>query len=589
MVCATAAAALVCSVAKPRNWDDDAARRKAQYIYMESVNAQGTDRFDDYALLIGRAAQLDSTDYDINARWAYAALADQRNDSAVMERAYGYLKDRFYSDTTDYISGWMAGNIAMRNMRLDDAMRIWKTMDNAFPQMSQPSQDLARTYILSSYMGDSTAYGKALAIYDRMEEGTGKNLQLSSQKIRAYSIHNDSAAIRREVEELVAAAPKDSYVALFAGDNYRYLGDNDLAMKYYEISGRLDPSNGNAFIAQAQLYKEIGDSAAYDREVFRALKSENLEVEDKLGILHDYVATLYTDRSQESRIRELHAELERLHPGEPEIHNLFAAYLYEIGDYKGSAEELSYSVALQPANESAWTSWVQMLSLSGDSIQAIDQSHAGMARFPDNLYFPIVAAQSYASMGEFPRALAVLDSVKISEKVKPAVESDFITVKGNILSEMGDTLQALQVFDQAIALNPENFLALNNAAYFMAENNIDLDKAEQYIAKVLQNVNDNATYLDTYAWVCFKKADYSLAKQYIDMTINLCNDSAAEDDADKDLSNELSADVYEHAGDIYFFNQLFDQAKEFWKKAHALDPDNDRIARKAKQGTYFNK
>lgn len=51
----------------------------------------------------------------------------------------------------------------------------------------------------------------------------------------------------------------------------------------------------------------------------------------------------------------------------------------------------------------------------------------------------------------------------------------------------------------------------------------------------------------------------------------------------------LSADIYDHAGDIYFMNGEKDKAVEFWRKAHELDPENKIIARKLELKTILLK
>lgn len=51
---------------------------------------------------------------------------------------------------------------------------------------------------------------------------------------------------------------------------------------------------------------------------------------------------------------------------------------------------------------------------------------------------------------------------------------------------------------------------------------------------------DNATYLDTYAWIFFVQGNYTLAKIYIE--------SALEKDKTK------SAELVDHYGDILFMN-----------------------------------
>ena len=84
---------------------------------------------------------------------------------------------------------------------------------------------------------------------------------------------------------------------------------------------------------------------------------------------------------------------------------------------------------------------------------------------------------------------------------------------------------------------------------------------------------DDATSLDTYAWIMFKKKDYTQAQVYIQKAL--------------DNTSEPSEELYEHAGDIYFFTGDADKALDFWKKALELDPDNESLERKVKNRAYF--
>ena len=101
-------------------------------------------------------------------------------------------------------------------------------------------------------------------------------------------------------------------------------------------------------------------------------------------------------------------------------------------------------------------------------------------------------------------------------------------------------------YDRALLYDPANLLAMNNCAYYLACENRDLDRAEQLSYRCITEEPDNATSLDTYAWILYRKLDYAEARRYIDRAL------------EKDP--EPSAELMEHAGDIYFMNQLPEQA-----------------------------
>ena len=85
---------------------------------------------------------------------------------------------------------------------------------------------------------------------------------------------------------------------------------------------------------------------------------------------------------------------------------------------------------------------------------------------------------------------------------------------------------------------------------------------------------DNATYLDTYAWVLFMRGKYEEAKEYIDRMLA----------TEEDHSNI----VIEHAGDIYAKCGLTDEAVEFWKEALNDNPDNALLREKIEKRKYIS-
>ena len=101
--------------------------------------------------------------------------------------------------------------------------------------------------------------------------------------------------------------------------------------------------------------------------------------------------------------------------------------------------------------------------------------------------------------------------------------------------------------------NPSNIGTLNNYAYYLSLRNERLALAEKMSSQAVAMESDNATYLDTYAWVLYKRGEYSQARYYIKLAI----------EKDKDPSGVL----YEHYGDILYRSGEHQEALKMWKKA----------------------
>ena len=153
------------------------------------------------------------------------------------------------------------------------------------------------------------------------------------------------------------------------------------------------------------------------------------------------------------------------------------------------------------------------------------------------------------------------------------VASDLFTLQGDMLHQLGRDNEAYCAYDSALTYNPANILCANNYAYFLSLEGRDLDKAEEMSKITVEAEPDNAIYLDTYAWVLYVSGQYAKALMYIDQTLKYSTD-------------EPSATLLEHAGDIYYKNNKKKEALNFWKQALKVCNDAEqtrRLARKIKR------
>ncbi|MDE6628810.1 MAG: tetratricopeptide repeat protein, partial [Muribaculaceae bacterium] len=140
--------------------------------------------------------------------------------------------------------------------------------------------------------------------------------------------------------------------------------------------------------------------------------------------------------------------------------------------------------------------------------------------------------------------------------------------------KLNEVDSAIAYYDRDLEVNPDNLLALNNCAYFMAEQGRDLDKAERMSAICVRQQPDNDTAIDTFAWILFKQRRYAEAKEQIDRALAIEADNP-------------QADVLHHAGDIYYMNGDHKGALELWQRALQLDPSDKLLQKKVRHRTHF--
>ena len=154
----------------------------------------------------------------------------------------------------------------------------------------------------------------------------------------------------------------------------------------------------------------------------------------------------------------------------------------------------------------------------------------------------------------------------------PLMRSEFYTLFGDIAFRQEKADEAFAYYDRALENNPKNYATLNNYSYYLALLGRDLDKAERMSGEVIKANPDNATYLDTYAWVYFKLGRYSLARLYLKKAI--------------DIASEASAEMYEHYGDVLAVMGNEAEAVEWWQKAVEAGGDSETLRQKIARKKY---
>jgi Tfp pilus assembly protein PilF len=118
---------------------------------------------------------------------------------------------------------------------------------------------------------------------------------------------------------------------------------------------------------------------------------------------------------------------------------------------------------------------------------------------------------------------------------------------------MGNLQKAWLSYDQALRIDPANDYVLNNYAYFLSEQNENLEDAEKMSRKTIEKNPKSATYLDTYGWIKFKQGDYAEAVKYLEMA--------------KQYSETPGGEILEHLGDAYFKSGRIEEAVVEWEAA----------------------
>ena len=544
--------------------EDD--RVKAEYIFLEAEKQRNMGRDDAFHHLLQYAHSLDPENSAIAYYLGYSRLmkSNLSVSDSLFSSSLRMMRKHVDAHPEDKYEAMLYANGNMIANQVQEGLRVLKIQAERNPHNVEVQLSIADAY---ARLED---YRNAIAAYDSVQQWQGQSVQLSARKVRAYQALNDTVGAIGEMRSLLATAPRNVDYNLAMGNMLLMFGERDSALTYYDKAQQYEPENGATYLAKAQFYNAIGDSVNYDQQTYQALVSKDLDVASKVEVLADYARHLLVAKASSARTENLFKVLIEQHPNEPQIRMLFSDYLAAKDDMKGAAEQMDYAVNLDPTDAQAWNRLLVLNIISENYEAAIAAGDRAIELNPNDIELYGYIAPAYYNIKQYDKA------IEVYKKALAAVDSTdtehrsmFLGGMGDAKFSMGDTIGAFALYDQAIEIDPNNVSILNNYAYFLTLCNRDLDKAERMSAKTVQAEPQNATFLDTYAWVFYKRKEYTMAQLYIEMAIK--------------NERRPSSDIYDHYGDILLAVGNKQEALKQWKKALELDAGNKELLEKVEK------
>lgn len=545
-------------------WDEN--DRKSGYYVIESKLAMQRGDAGTHYEMLKRAVELNPANSVAQYYLGICKLVLAQTDTAQTE-ALMMMKSHIKQHPEDVLESRRYAMYNIKLNRFDEAAETYKRIISQKPNSNEDKYSLAQALSLGKH------YSEAIAVYDSLEVTEGIEPQISVQKISIYISLNDTANVLREAHRLYDTAPKSVTNNEILGNVYQHLGMPDSAIVYYDRMDEIDPTNANGALAKVSYYYQRGDSVQMDKEMYRALSNENMPIEQKVQELTRYIRTMYQDGDSSERVINLFNVILEQNPHEAAVRRLYAMYLSTRGDYSGASEQLSYALDIEPTNIEDWLNMIVLQMQDKNYEKALSMSEKALEYHPDNedvvVNMPVIYSQMKQYDKQFEaceRAMAIVDSTDYVRCVS------IYNMMGDALYFLGKKDEAYKSYEKGLKLDPENGMIMNNYAYFLACDGRDLEKAEEMSRKTVLKKPEEPTYLDTYAWVLFKKHNLEQAKIYIELAIK--------------NEPEPTSDLLEHYGDILFFMGEPEKALEQWEEALKLSPDNEILKTKVSKKTY---
>ena len=550
------------AIEKPVNELAEQKQKEFEYLFVEALKQKMFGNAQKAIQLLSSCLEIDPNSSSAMYELAniHAANNDFMSASLLLEKAISLNpKNKWYKQ--------LLAQIYQQTNKFSEAADIYTEL------LQDDPENLEMLYTKAMLLSNAQRFDEAIATYNVMEKISGINEQISMAKEQLYISSGNIDAAFGEIEELIESNPNEpKYYGLLA-DLYQSQGNNEKALENYNKILEMDPENGFVHFSLANYYLSVGDVDKSYEETKKGFVSDGIDIKNKIQLYLMLTSNRDKSKITDEKEDELLQILIKKHPDEYLVYTVYAESLLKKQKLPEAREALLTALNIQ---QNDYMMWERVLFIDND-LQDWDalykHSKTTIDLFPNQPQGYLLNAVATIQLEKFEETETVSDEGLDIIVDNPQLEGQFLMLKGEAVYKLERKKEAFKLFDKAIKLDPENYVALNNYAYYLSLDGGNLDKAERMSGKVVERFPNNATYLDTHAWVLFKKGEYKLAKFYMETAIKNGGDE--------------NATLLEHYGDILFMSDKLDEAKEFWEKAKNNGGNSEVLLRKIREQKYF--
>lgn len=428
-------------------------------------------------------------------------------------------------------------------------------------------------YDWATVLEEGEKYNEAVEVYNKIEKIIGLDEEIIVQKVNIYQKADKKSEALKEIQRLIDSDPSQFRFYGYLGDFYEQTGDIEQAKTSYQKILDIDPGNILAYYSLSDLYKKAQDTIHQKEILLKAIRSSEISVEDKVQLIIPAIREQLGSDSSASNKQFIHQMVDVMletHPNDKAALAFASESYYTFGDTDKALETLQELIKDTSTAKEIHIQYLSILSETEKFEELYTQAIKSGQQFKEDPIFDFFAAFGSMLNKKFDLSAKSYRAGLSKEINDQNLKLQLLAGLGDVESQLKNYEKAYEAYEKALEIDPNNATVLNNYAYYLSIQNLELDRAEKMSRKSnLLNAN-NAAFQDTYAWIQYQKGNYSDALIWIEKAMQSAGD-------------QPSADMLDHYGDILFILNEKEKAVGFWKKSLQLDSSQSDIAEKIKK------
>ena len=412
--------------------------------------------------------------------------------------------------------------IYLKNEELDKAAAVMEDIVAETPERTDMLNVLLQIY---NYQKDND---RALNTIDRLVVQEGETEQLAMAKVQMYNQMGDDKHALKALKQLVDNHPLDLNYRVMLGNWLLGKDRRKEALKEYQAVLNEEPDNENALMSMMDYYRTVGQDSLADQQRASLILSPKTQQDTRILLIKQYIRASEQAQVDSTVVLNFFDRVLAQKQTDTKMLELKLAYMTMKQMPADSLRTvLTQILDMQPEHAQARFQLIQMAWEKQDANEMIRLAKPAQQYNPDEWSFSYFLGVGYFLNDQTAECVDALETAAahVDESKQKNLAVEMYALLGDALHKTGNSKKAFEAYENCLRLDPDHISCLNNYAYYLSEENRDLDRAVTMSLKTIKAEPNNATYLDTYAWILFMQGRYEEAKIYIDMAIKNLDDT----------------------------------------------------------------
>lgn len=483
--------------------------REYNYFYVEGLRSKLWGKYEEAFHFFNKCVQInqdaDAAFYELGLLY-FQSGENEKGISMIKKAVENAPDNKFYST--------FLANVYEQSGKLEEARKILTAL------ASEDQDNVNYLVRLAGLYTREKKYPEAIEMYRKLYPLMDENENINIEIQRLHVLDNNFKEAIKEVKALIKKDKENAQYYVLLGDVYLNADESKKALKHYKKAIKINPEFSGIPLSMANYYQVIGDKASMLKSVNEIIAHTDVDPESKQQVFLQVLLKASKDSVLKTGMPEVYETYVKNYPELSEPRIMYGNFL--VTEMKDTTGFTLFKEALEitPENKELY---IQLLNfyISVNHNEKVNWiCTQGRSYFPDEPLFYFYSAFVEFGNGNTNKTKELLLDGYDYAKANKELFVQFNSFLGDIMHAEGFADTAFVYYEKVLQINPNHVPTLNNYAYYLSLENKDLDRAEDMSARTVNLEPGNATYLDTYAWVLFKRNKVSLAKFYIERAMS---------------------------------------------------------------------